>query len=61
MIQTFTNKTVLQRAAVIIAGPLMNILLAMALFALIFSIMGVPYIGTSRSRLWKIVLPLEQA
>lgn len=42
----FNNKTVLQRTAVIIAGPLMNLLLAMVLFALIFSIVGVPYIGT---------------
>lgn len=42
----FNNKTVLQRAAVIIAGPLMNLLLAMVLFALIFSTIGVPYIGT---------------
>lgn len=42
----FNNKSVLQRAAVIIAGPLMNLLLAILLFALIFSAMGVPYIGT---------------
>ena len=33
MILAFNNKTVLQRTAVIIAGPLMNLLLAMVLFA----------------------------
>jgi len=38
----FNNKTVGQRAAVVIAGPLMNFLLAILLFALFFSFVGIP-------------------
>ncbi|SMB94034.1 regulator of sigma E protease [Desulfonispora thiosulfatigenes DSM 11270] len=39
----FNNKTVLQRAAVIIAGPLMNFLLAILIFTFIFSSIGMPF------------------
>ncbi|SHK65305.1 RIP metalloprotease RseP [Desulforamulus aeronauticus] len=40
--KTFNHKTALQRAAVIIAGPLMNFILAAVLFAAILMIQGVP-------------------
>lgn len=38
----FNSKTVGQRAAVIVAGPLMNFFLAVLLFALVFSFVGIP-------------------
>ncbi|MGI6226182.1 MAG: RIP metalloprotease RseP [Peptococcales bacterium] len=38
----FNSKTVGQRAAVVIAGPLMNFFLAVILFALFFSFIGIP-------------------
>lgn len=44
--KTFNSKTVLQRAAVIIAGPLMNFLLAAVLFAVIFMAQGMPHATT---------------
>lgn len=39
----FNNKTVLQRAAVIVAGPLMNLLLAILIFTFMFSSIGLPF------------------
>lgn len=38
----FDQKPVLSRMAVVIAGPLMNFLLAILLFALIFGLLGIP-------------------
>ncbi|KAF1084562.1 Regulator of sigma-W protease RasP [Sporotomaculum syntrophicum] len=43
----FNDKTVLQRVAVIIAGPLMNFLLAAVLMAIIFMLQGMPVQGTT--------------
>ncbi|MFZ5943670.1 MAG: RIP metalloprotease RseP [Bacillota bacterium] len=43
----FNNKSVGQRAGVIVAGPLMNFMLAVVLFALIFAFIGIPY-GTTQ-------------
>ncbi|AQS59350.1 RIP metalloprotease RseP [Desulforamulus ferrireducens] len=40
--KTFNHKTAMQRAAVIIAGPLMNFILAAVLFAAILMLQGVP-------------------
>lgn len=42
----FNNKTVAERAGVIIAGPLMNFILAVVLFSLIFVFIGIPYATT---------------
>ncbi|HWJ03550.1 MAG TPA: RIP metalloprotease RseP [Verrucomicrobiae bacterium] len=39
---SFMNKTVLQRMAIIFAGPLMNFLLALVLFVAVFTYIGVP-------------------
>ena len=39
----YTNKTVGQRAAVALAGPLMNLVLAAFLFMVIFSVLGQPF------------------
>jgi regulator of sigma E protease len=39
---SFMNKTVLQRMAVIFAGPLMNFVLALLLFIAVFTYIGVP-------------------
>lgn len=38
----FNNKTVAERAAVVVAGPLMNFFLAIVLFALVFAFFGIP-------------------
>lgn len=38
----FNKKTVLQRAAVIFAGPFMNFVMALFLFIMVFMVMGVP-------------------
>ncbi|MFZ3102835.1 MAG: M50 family metallopeptidase, partial [Desulfitobacteriaceae bacterium] len=40
--QSFMNKRVWQRMAVIVAGPLMNFLLAIVLFVTVFAYMGIP-------------------
>lgn len=40
--QSFRSKTVLQRAAIIAAGPVSNFLFAVAVFALLFSVVGKP-------------------
>ncbi len=40
--RSFNNKSVLQRIAVIFAGPFMNFILAIALFSIIFYSIGVP-------------------
>lgn len=42
----FNDKTVIQRIAVISAGPLMNFLLAAVLMAIIFMLQGMPVPGT---------------
>lgn len=42
----FNKKTIVQRIAVIFAGPLMNFLLAMLLLALIFAFQGLPIATT---------------
>lgn len=39
---SFQNKTVLQRMLVIAAGPVMNFILALLLFVIIFGVIGVP-------------------
>lgn len=44
--RTFNQKTVLQRASVIIAGPLANFMLAAVLFAVIFMVQGIPQATT---------------
>ncbi|CCO09436.1 RIP metalloprotease RseP [Desulforamulus hydrothermalis] len=46
--QTFNHKSAMQRAAVIIAGPLMNFVLAAVLFALILMVQGVPDPSTTK-------------
>lgn len=43
----FNDKTVLQRMAVITAGPLMNFFLAAVLMAIIFMLQGMPVQGTT--------------
>jgi len=43
----FNDKTVIQRLAVITAGPLMNFLLAALLMAIIFMLQGMPVTGTT--------------
>ncbi|KJS23457.1 MAG: hypothetical protein VR72_01160 [Clostridiaceae bacterium BRH_c20a] len=43
----FSSKSVAQRAGVVIAGPLMNFLLAIFLFALFFTLVGIPTADTS--------------
>jgi regulator of sigma E protease len=42
--QLFKNKTVLQRMLTVAAGPLLNFVLAILLFAIVFSSVGVPAI-----------------
>ncbi|MEG6511507.1 RIP metalloprotease RseP [Desulforamulus ruminis] len=44
--KTFNHKTALQRAAVIIAGPLMNFVLAAVLFGLVIMMQGIPVAST---------------
>lgn len=39
---SFQNKTVLQRMAIIFAGPLMNFILALVLFVCVFAYIGIP-------------------
>jgi len=58
----FNNKTVGQRAAVVVAGPLMNFLLAILLFALFFSFVGIPTADPS-TKIGEIVAnsPAEKA
>ncbi|SHF23164.1 RIP metalloprotease RseP [Desulforamulus putei] len=46
--KTFNHKTAMQRAAVIISGPLMNFVLAAVLFALILMLQGVPDPSTTK-------------
>ncbi|MCF8010786.1 MAG: RIP metalloprotease RseP [Clostridiales bacterium] len=46
----FNDKTVLQRAGVIFAGPFMNFILAIVLFASIFIIQGIPVPSTTVSK-----------
>ncbi|MCL5290834.1 MAG: RIP metalloprotease RseP [Bacillota bacterium] len=46
--KTFNHKTAMQRAAVIIAGPLMNFALAAVLFAFILMLQGVPDPASTR-------------
>lgn len=46
----FNNKSVLQRAAVIAAGPIMNFLLAIVLFSYILSSIGVPFYSSDIGR-----------
>jgi regulator of sigma E protease len=40
--ESFLNKTVLQRMLIIVAGPLMNVAMAILIFTVIFSVIGVP-------------------
>jgi len=58
----FNNKSVAQRAGVVVAGPLMNFLLAVLLFALFFTFVGIPAADTS-TRIGDIVAesPAENA
>ncbi len=44
---SFMNKTVLQRMAIIFAGPFMNFILAMVLFVIVFTAIGVPTDSTN--------------
>jgi len=44
--KNFNNKPIAHRAGVIVAGPLMNFFLAVVLFALVFSLVGVPFAST---------------
>lgn len=44
--RAFNNKTAMQRFAVVIAGSLMNFVLAIVLFAFIFMWQGMPYVTT---------------
>ncbi len=43
--QSFMNKTVWQRFSVIAAGPLMNFILAVLLFIIVFAFIGIPGAG----------------
>jgi len=45
----FNNKTVAQRMGVIVAGPLMNLFLAVVIFAIVFTFIGVPFVDTTIS------------
>lgn len=45
--QSYTSKKVWQRASVIAAGPIMNFVLAILLFVIIYTAMGIPTAGTS--------------
>ncbi|ABO50487.1 site-2 protease, Metallo peptidase, MEROPS family M50B [Desulforamulus reducens MI-1] len=58
--RTFNFKTALQRASVIIAGPLMNFVLAVVLFAVIFTLQGMPYATTEVGEVIK-GFPAEKA
>lgn len=40
--KAFNNKTILQRMAVIFAGPFMNLVLAVLLFSIVFGFYGIP-------------------
>jgi regulator of sigma E protease len=44
--KSFANKTILQRMAVIAAGPIMNFILASLLISLIFIVSGIPELTT---------------
>ncbi|HEY8910538.1 MAG TPA: RIP metalloprotease RseP [Desulfosporosinus sp.] len=48
-VRSFMNKPVWQRMAVIVAGPIMNFVLAMILFVSVFAYMGIPSQSTSNS------------
>lgn len=58
--RTFNYKTAMQRAAVIVAGPLMNFILAAVVFALIFMVQGMPYASTEVGEIIK-GFPAEKA
>ncbi len=45
---SFHHKTLMQRAAIVVAGPLVNFVFAILLFAGLFSIAGVPQLDTSQ-------------
>ena len=45
--RSFMNKPVWQRMAVIVAGPIMNIVLAIILFVSVFAYLGIPAAGTT--------------
>ena len=45
---SFHHKTLMQRAAIVVAGPLINFVFAIILFAGLFSIAGVPKMDTSQ-------------
>jgi len=46
-VQSFMNKPVWQRMAVIVAGPIMNFVLAIILFVSVFAYLGIPSAGTT--------------
>jgi regulator of sigma E protease len=46
-VRSFMNKPVWQRMAVIVAGPLMNFVLAIILFIIVFGYLGIPSAGTT--------------
>ena len=58
--RTFNYKTAMQRASVIVAGPLMNFVLAIVLFAFIFMLQGMPYVTTEVGEVIK-GFPAEKA
>jgi len=45
---SFHHKTLMQRSAIVLAGPLVNFLFAILLFAGLFTIAGVPQLDTSQ-------------
>jgi regulator of sigma E protease len=57
------QKSVWERAAVIFTGPLMNFLLAIVVFSLIFSVFGVPVSGSSSTVIGNVLpqKPAEEA
>lgn len=59
--RAFREKSVLARIAIIIAGPVMNFLLAFVLFVLIFSVFGVPTKPTTTVGEIRVGSPAEQA
>jgi regulator of sigma E protease len=46
MERSFANQWVGKRAAIVFAGPLSNILLALVIFTVIFAVSGIPYLTT---------------